>query len=122
MNASIAANAIDVLEKTSEIDGLITSSVGCYTSRTFWAKKGVISHDLENGRASEVEMIRNRFRGMRDSGKTEDVIVVSKTHQYILFICEKCKGSFFYLVLDRQKSNFCLARKKLAELDAMLLN
>ena len=102
------------LEKLNRIDGALGAALVDYESGMCLGSAGNPGFDLELAAAGNSEVVRAKKNirnklGLRDA--IEDILI-SLAGQYHL-IRMVGTSMFFYLVLDRTKSNLALARREL---------
>jgi hypothetical protein len=77
--------------------------------------------DLELAAAGNTEVVRAKMKTMKSlgmQGAIEDILI-SLTHQYhIIRPVAKHDGLFIYYVLDRNRANLAMARRKVQETEA----
>ena len=79
--------------------------------------------DLEVAAAGNTEVMRAKLKTMRALGlndSIEDILISLGRAYHIMRPVARKKGLFFYIVLDRSKSNLALARRKVQEVEAEL--
>lgn len=109
------------LAQTLRIDGSLGAALVDYESGMCLGTAGSPGFDLELAAAANTDVVRAKKNardrlGLRD--KIEDILI-TLTGQYHL-IRMVGTNMFFYVVLDRAKSNLALARKELALIEARL--
>ena len=104
-----------------KLDGALGAALVDYESGMCLGIAGNPGFDLEIAAASNTEVVRAKKSardrlGLKD--KIEDILI-TLTGQYHLI---RMVGTtmFYYVVLDRAKSNLALARKELAAVEAAL--
>lgn len=79
--------------------------------------------DLEIAAAGNTEVVRAKLKTMRALGLNdviEDILITLGKHYHILRPMATKEGLFLYLVLDKNKSNLALARRKVQEIEKEL--
>ena len=109
------------VEKASKINGALGAALVDYESGMCLATSGNPGFDLELAAAGNADVVRAKYSikekiGVKDA--IEDILI-SLAGQYHL-IRMVGKSMFFYVVLDRQKSNLAMARKELESVEKQL--
>ena len=77
--------------------------------------------DMELAAAGNTEVVRSKMKTMKSlglEGAIEDILI-TLTHQYhIIRPVAKHNGLFIYYVLDRNRANLAMARRKVQDLEA----
>ena len=79
--------------------------------------------DMEIAAAGNTEVVRSKLKSMRAlslNDSIEDILISLGKAYHIMRPVAKKKGLFFYIVLDRTKSNLALARRKVQDVEAEL--
>lgn len=80
--------------------------------------------DLEIAAAGNTEVVRAKMRTIRDLGLNdtiEDILITLGKQYHIVRPMARQEGLFIYLVLDKNKSNLALARRKVLDVEKELV-
>jgi predicted regulator of Ras-like GTPase activity (Roadblock/LC7/MglB family) len=116
------ANVNDTLAIAAQIDGTLGIAIGDWNTGFSLGQKTCDQRFpeamLEQAIALNSEVIKAKERAraaLKISDGIQDILITLE-HQYHLICTSKTvKGVFFYLILNREKSNLGLARLKLSE-------
>lgn len=117
------SNVNEILNACMEIDGAVAAALADHeTGMCLGSVGGSTDFDVELAAAGNSEVIRAKHKVMRATNinyDLEDILLGLEKAFHILFLI---KGStlFFYLALNREKSNLALARHKLRDLSGKL--
>ena len=78
---------------------------------------------MEVAAASNTEVVRAKMKTMRGLGLNdviEDILITLGKQYHIIRPMARKEGLFLYIVLDKQKSNLALARRKVADIEREL--
>ena len=76
--------------------------------------------DMEVAAAGNTEVVRAKLKTMRALGlkdSIEDILITLGKHYHIIRPSIHQEGVFLYVVLDRQRSNLAMGRRKTMEAD-----
>ena len=76
--------------------------------------------DLEVAAAGNTEVIRSKMKTMRSLGLNdviEDILITLGKQYHILRPSARKDGVFVYFVLDKQRANLAMARRKVLDVD-----
>jgi len=79
--------------------------------------------DIEVAAAGNTEVVRSKMKTMAALGlndKIEDILITLGKHYHIIRPCQHHDGVFLYVVLDKQRSNLAMARRKTQDVDGAL--
>ncbi|MGJ7566148.1 hypothetical protein ACSFBM_20020 [Variovorax sp. GB1R11] len=113
--ASIKQTLDDVLG----IDGALCAAVVDSVSGMVLGSAGS-GLDMEVAAAGNTEVVRAKLKTMRALGLNdviEDILITLGRHYHIIRPSSSKEGVFIYVVLDKQRANLALARRKTQEVD-----
>ena len=116
------ASIHDSLNGLLGIDGALCAALVDSTSGMLMGSVGS-GLDMELAAAGNTEVVRAKLKTMRMLKLDDaiDDILITLTHQYhIIRPVAAHEGVFFYLVLDKSRSNLALARRKVQEIETDL--
>ncbi len=117
-------NAVsDTLNSLMQIDGAKAVALVDYESGMLLGEAGS-GMDMEVAAAGNTEVIRAKMKtaaSLNLNDAIEDILISLGTAYHILRPVAKKKGLFLYLVLDRNKSNLALARRKVQDVEGALV-
>jgi hypothetical protein len=76
--------------------------------------------DMEVAAAGNTEVVRAKLKTMRALGLSdviEDILITLGTQYHIIRPSASKEGVFLYVVLDKQRANLALARRKTQDVD-----
>jgi hypothetical protein len=79
--------------------------------------------DLEVAAAGNTEVVRSKMKTMRALGLNdviEDILITLGKQYHIIRPSSRKEGVFIYYVLDKQRSNLAMARRKVQDVDKEL--
>lgn len=80
--------------------------------------------DLEIAAAGNTEVVRSKMKTIKALGlndEIEDILISLHKQYHIIRPVAGKEGLFFYVVLDRARSNLALARRKVLEVEGALV-
>lgn len=107
------------LDELMTLDGALCAAVVDSTSGMMLGSVGS-GVDLEVAAAGNTEVIRAKTKTMRSLGLNdviEDILITLGKQYHILRPSSRQDGVFIYLVLDKQRSNLAMARRKTQDVD-----
>lgn len=117
-------NAVsDTLNSLMQNDGAKAVALVDYESGMLLGEAGS-GMDMEVAAAGNTEVIRAKMKtaaSLNLNDAIEDILISLGTAYHILRPVAKKKGLFLYLVLDRNKSNLALARRKVQDVEGALV-
>lgn len=112
----------DTLNALMTIDGAQAVALVDYESGMLLGEAGS-GMDMEVAAAGNTEVIRAKMKtaaSLNLNDTIEDILISLGKAYHILRPVSRQKGLFLYLVLDRNKSNLALARRKVQDVEAEL--
>ena len=79
--------------------------------------------DMELAAAGNTEVVRAKLKTMKSLGlddSIDDILITLGSQYHIIRPMAQKEGLFLYLVLDKQRSNLALARRKCAEVEKLV--
>ncbi len=116
------ANLKDSLNELMLMDGAIAMALVDYNSGMMLGSAGT-GVDLEVAAAGNTEVVRSKMKTMKALGlndEIEDILITLGKHYHIIRPIASKPGLFFYVVLDRSRSNLALARRKVLDIEGAL--
>lgn len=107
------------LEELMTTDGALCAAIVDSSSGMMLGSIGS-GLDLEVAAAGNSEVVRSKMKAMRQLGLNdviEDILITLGKHYHIIRPSARRDGVFIYYVLDRNKSNLALARRKCQDVD-----
>ncbi|WP_130617049.1 hypothetical protein [Dyella amyloliquefaciens] len=110
------------VQELMSFDGVLGAALVDSNSGMTLAQAGTV-FDLEIAAAGNTEVVRSKLKTMKALGLKDDIedilITLGKQYHIIRPVSSKA-GLFFYVVLDRARSNLALARRKTLDVEAAL--
>ncbi len=116
------ANLKDSLNELMTMDGAIAMALVDYNSGMMLGSAGT-GVDLEVAAAGNTEVVRSKMKTMKALGlndEIDDILITLGKHYHIIRPIASKPGLFFYVVLDRSRSNLALARRKVLDIEGSL--
>lgn len=113
-------NINDSLNELMKIEGALQVALVDSSSGMILGSKGD-THDIEIAAAGNTEVVRAKLRVMqvlKIKDAIEDILISLGTEYHIIRPIQSKPELFFYLVLDRSRSNLALARRKTLDIEA----
>ncbi len=110
------------LEELLTLDGSMCVAVVDSSSGMMLGSAGS-GVDLEVAAAGNTEVVRAKMKVMRALGLNdviEDILITLGKHYHLIRPLSRKDGVFVYFVLDKQKSNLAIARRKLQDVEKEL--
>ena len=109
----------DSVTELMGFDGVLGAALVDSASGMTLAQAGTV-FDLEVAAAGNTEVVRSKMKTMKALGlkdEIEDILIsLGKQYHIIRPVANKA-GLFFYVVLDRARSNLALARRKVLDIE-----
>ncbi|MGY8562204.1 hypothetical protein [Stenotrophomonas rhizophila] len=118
----MATGVSDTLNALMQIDGAQAVALVDYESGMLLGEAGS-GMDMEVAAAGNTEVIRAKMKtaaSLNLNDSIEDILISLGKAYHIMRPVASRKGLFLYLVLDRNKSNLALARRKVQEVEGQL--
>ena len=116
------ANVKELLDQAMQIDGALGVALVDWSSgMTLGTAGGGLN--LEVAGAGNTEVVRAKVKVMGSLGlkdTIEDILITLGNQYHLIRMNEKNPTLFFYLVLDRARSNLALARLQLSKVETQL--
>lgn len=116
------ANLNDSLKDLITIDGAQAVALVDYNSGMLLGEAGS-GMDMEVAAAGNTEVIRAKMKtaaSLNLNDSIEDILITLGKAYHIMRPVASKQGLFFYVVLDRSKSNLALARRKVLDVESAL--
>ncbi|CAN5273020.1 hypothetical protein BH10PSE16_BH10PSE16_27880 [soil metagenome] len=107
------------LEDIMTIDGAMCAAVVDSTSGMILGNIGA-GVDMEIAAAGNTEVVRAKLKTMRALGLKdviEDILITLGKQYHIIRPSSRQEGVFLYVVLDKQRANLAMARRKTQDAD-----
>ena len=117
------SNLKESLSELMSIDGAVAVSVVDYESGMMLGKGGS-GVDLELAAAGNSEVVKAKLKTMRNlgiKGEIEDILITLDNQYHIIRPTASQKGLFIYIILDKEKANLALARRKVLNVEAEIV-
>lgn len=116
------ANLNDSLEQLMGVDGALGTCIVDYKSGMVLGKAGG-GVDLDLAGAGNAEVVKAKMKTMKDlgiKGEIEDILITLENQFHVIRPASQHGSLFVYLVLDKDKSNLALARRKVESIESAL--
>ena len=113
------ANIKQTLDELMTLDGAMCAAVVDSGSGMMLGSIGS-GVDLEMAAAGNTEVIRAKMKTMRSLGLNdviEDILITLGKQYHIMRPSARKDGVFIYFVLDKQRANLAMARRKVLDVD-----
>ena len=116
------ANIKQTLDELMTLDGAMCAAVVDSVSGMMLGSIGS-GVDMELAAAGNTEVVRAKTKTMRSLGLNdviEDILITLGKQYHIIRPSARKDGVFVYLVLDKQRGNLAMARRKVLDVDKEL--
>lgn len=113
------ANIKQTLDELLTLDGAMCASIVDSTSGMILGSAGT-GVDMEVAAAGNTEVVRAKLKTMRALGLNdviEDILITLGKQYHIIRPSARKEGVFIYFVLDKQRANLAMARRKTQDVD-----
>ncbi len=107
------------LEELLTADGAMCAAIVDSASGMILGEAGS-GVDMEVAAAGNTEVVRSKIKTMRALGLNDvidDMLITLGKQYHIIRPCARKEGVFIYFVLNKEKSNLALARRKVVDAD-----
>ncbi|MES2940333.1 MAG: hypothetical protein V4864_21820 [Pseudomonadota bacterium] len=107
------------LEELMTLDGAMCGAIVDSSSGMMLGSIGT-GVDLEVAAAGNTEVVRSKMKTMRALGLNdviEDILITLGKQYHIIRPSARKEGVFIYVVLDKQRANLAMARRKTQDVD-----
>lgn len=126
-NQSQTSETLDVqaaLQELINIEGGLGAAIVDYESGMTLGHEGGRGLDMELAGAGNTEVVRSKKNIVHDLGideELQDLLISLETQYHLIRMCENHEDIFIYVVIDREKGNLGLARRKIDQIDEKLV-
>ena len=116
------ANLNDSLAQLMTVDGAMTAAVVDSSSGMVLGSIGS-GVDIELAAAGNTEVVRAKLKTMKSlnlNDRIDDILITLGKQYHVIRPLQQHDGLFIYLVLDKEKSNLALARRKVQDVEQKL--
>ncbi len=116
------ANIKQTLDELLTLDGAMCAGIVDSTSGMILGSAGT-GVDMEIAAAGNTEVVRAKMKTMRALGLNdviEDILITLGKQYHIIRPSARKEGVFIYFVLDKQRANLAMARRKTQDVDKEL--
>jgi len=116
------SNIQDSLAEVMTVDGAMCSALVDANSGMMLGSVGS-GVDLDVAAAGNTEVVRAKMKTMsllKLSDSIEDILITLGKQYHIIRPLAKKQGLFLYVVLDKNKSNLALARRKVLDIETAM--
>lgn len=111
------------MEEILTLDGALCAAIVDSASGMIMGQAGS-GVDLEVAAAGNTEVVRAKLKTMRALGLNdviEDILITLGKQYHLIRPMARSEGVFIYAVLDKNKSNLALARRKVLDVEKNLV-
>ena len=116
------ASVQEALTQLLTVDGAMCAALVDSTSGMLLGSAGS-GLDLELAAAGNTEVVRAKLKTMKSLGlndSIDDILITLGSQYHIIRPMAQKEGLFLYLVLDKQRINLALSRRKCAEVEKLV--
>ena len=116
-------NLAQSLEELMQIDGASAAAVVDSNSGMVLGKAGGGGLDLDVAGAGNTEVVRAKIKTMRALGLNDtinDMLITLGKQYHLIRPSARTEGVFVYYVLDKNRANLALARRKVQDVEKTL--
>jgi predicted regulator of Ras-like GTPase activity (Roadblock/LC7/MglB family) len=116
----MASTPKELLNQLMQTEGAMCAALVDYNSGMLLESVGT-GVDLDMAAAGNTEVVRAKMKTMKSLGlddTIEDILISLGKHYHIIRPVAKHDGLFIYYVLDRNRANLAMARRKVLEAEA----
>lgn len=117
------ANIKQTLEEMMTLDGAVCAAIVDASSGMILGQIGT-GVDMEVAAAGNTEVVRAKMKTIRSlalNDVIEDILITLGKQYHIIRPMARKDGLFIYIVLDKNKSNLALARRKVQDTEKELV-
>jgi hypothetical protein len=117
------ASIKQAMDEMMTLDGAVCAALVDSSSGMIMGQIGT-GVDLEVAAAGNTEVVRAKLKTMRSLGLNdviEDILITLGKQYHIIRPMARKDGLFIYIVLDKNKSNLALARRKVQDIEKELV-
>ena len=117
------ANVKQTMDDLLTIDGAMCTALVDAESGMILGQAGS-GVDLEVAAAGNTEVVRAKMKTMRALGVSdviEDILITLGKQYHIIRPSARKEGIFIYFVLDKQRANLAMARRKVLDVDKEMM-
>jgi hypothetical protein len=116
------ATLTETLQQLLEVEGSISAALVDYSSGMLLGAVGS-GLDMEIAAGGNTEVVRSKIKTMKMlnmSSTIEDMLITLTTQYHLIRPLTQTSDLFVYYVLDRNRSNLALARRKLQSVEEQI--
>lgn len=113
----------EALQEILNIEGAVGAAIVDYESGMTLGTDGGRDLDMELAGAGNTEVVRSKKNVVHDLGvneRIEDILVSLESQYHLIRMCERHENIFIYTIIDRERGNLGLARRKIDAVDKKL--
>jgi len=111
------------LDKIMDLDGAIGGAIVDFESGMTLGTTGGRQIDMELAGAGNTEVLRSEKNVLHDLNldvDVQDILITLDDQYHLIRMCEKHENIFIYVIIDRERGNLGLARRKVDQIDEVL--